>query len=354
MFIYIIYHISVSDCDFVEKSIHSELQNKGLRNTKNREFFNIEPFDAIDILKKYEDSYHYDFTSIPNVDELEDEEIDPYIINYTFEQKNGTKCNDAKILLEKYKKEKNNFNKLILLKNAYELGSIEAGVELGIQYQYSEIFTDIECFDHIIDVVDKIANIDELKEDQILIESIDLYNKSYIPELFNHAVILSNCSGNFSFSRSLISTLFSEFRLDFEILILTLNSIVEFGGANEVINTKTYIKEYLKNSLKLDNIDIHNIDSLSPEILDIIKPLYTYHYKVITDIYLMLSSFFNNDCEYYEFMLETEDLDFKKRLVKAYLDFQIFQIGKRPSSSDTFYKLETINEYNLYLEKLDN
>ena len=53
----LLYSIRVSDCDYVEKSIHRELEHLGFRNSTNREFFNIDVQSAIRIFQRYEGNF---------------------------------------------------------------------------------------------------------------------------------------------------------------------------------------------------------------------------------------------------------------------------------------------------------
>ncbi len=51
----LIYHREFEDVDKAEKSMHSILEEQGTRNTSNREFFNITPTDAINLLVNLKD-----------------------------------------------------------------------------------------------------------------------------------------------------------------------------------------------------------------------------------------------------------------------------------------------------------
>ena len=75
----LIYQIFVSNCDVVEKEIHFELQNNGLRNTSNREFFNIETFKAIELFKEYEERFRVGDDS-EYQDKEQDEVEDEYLV----------------------------------------------------------------------------------------------------------------------------------------------------------------------------------------------------------------------------------------------------------------------------------
>lgn len=348
----LIYQIFVSNCDVVEKEIHFELQNNGLRNTSNREFFNIEPFKAIELFKEYEERFRVGDDS-EYQDKEQDEVEDEYLIEYTFEQRNGTKCDRAKILMDEYRRiSYDSIQKFTLLKTAYNYGCLEAGIEMALNYDYEDMMSEMEKFDHILDVVSKIGCIEDSDEDKQIIQDMLLHNKSYVIELLHRAILIGNLQQNFNASRYLLSIIFNEFRSIFEIEILLYTSISNHNEINEVINKPYFIKEYLKNHLNLsENINVHDLDNLPLDISSSLKRWYTYYNRLSNSAYMLLQSFFSYDHAYYEFMLEDEDLDFKYRLIQSYRDYCQFLVAKN-IFWDMTSTIEKINECDYYLETL--
>lgn len=348
----LIYQIFVSNCDVVEKEIHFELQNNGLRNTSNREFFNIEPFKAIELFKEYEERFRVGDDS-EYQDKEQDEVENEYLIEYTFEQRNGTKCDRAKILMDEYRKISHDpIQKFTLLKTAYNYGCLEAGVEMALNYDYEDMMSEMEKFDHILDVVGKIAYIEDSDEDEKIIQDMLLHNKSYVIELLDRAILISNLQEKFDASRYLLGTIFNEFRSVFEIEILLYASIFNNNEINEVINKPYFIKEYLKNHLNLtEDINVHELNTLPLVISNSLRRWYTYYDRLSNSVYMLLQSFFSYDHAYYEFMLEDEDIDFKYRLTQSYRNYCQFLVEKN-MFTDMNSTIEKINECDYYLEKL--
>lgn len=348
----LIYQIFVSNCDVVEKEIHFELQNKGLRNTTNREFFNIEPFNAIELFKEYEERFRVSDDS--EYQDIEQDEIEnKYLMTYTFEQRNGTKCDGAKILMDNYRSGAyDSIQNFIFLKKAYNFGCLEAGIEMALNYDYQDMMSEVEKFNHILDVVDKIASIEDSGEDKQIIQDMILHNKSYVIELLSEAIFINNLEGRFDASRHLLGIIFNEFRSIFEIEICLYTFIFNHNETNEIINKPYFIKEHLKNLLNLsEDLNIHDIDTLPLDTSNSVKRWYTFYERLSDSVYMLLQFFFSNDHVYYEFMLENEEPNFKYRLTQSFRNYCQFLVEKN-IFIDMTSTIEKINECDFYLETL--
>lgn len=131
----LVYSIYVNDCDLVEKSIHAELEQMNLRNTKNREFFNLDIPQAIHLLQRYQQNFAVSTATKKNRSTVTPSSSHADNSIELFYQKNGNIDLKAKYLLDQAAQEYRENKTLTHLKKAFKFNSIEAGLKL-IQHPY--------------------------------------------------------------------------------------------------------------------------------------------------------------------------------------------------------------------------